>query len=261
MPGESAGQPAIVFPMGGKGERMGALEVSSKALVVLPKVNMTLLEYSVRTWDVDFGRLVLLVPPQYDEIERDISKLENLPCKQKIRYSPDPFHKCGRTKALAGAIDNRSIANGGFFVVHNPDDVLINYEGSFAADVVRRHRENVANGCRATVVTTDSTVHTFTGFRISGDRVTAIEHNPVCDTKAHIGITVFEPELAGEIVAAAREESSSEFEKDMFGRLASESRLGYFVLPRACWIAVNTPKDLSLFEKQYRAPPWASKGP
>lgn len=261
MPGESAGPTAIVFPMGGKGERMGALEVSTKALVLLPKAEMTLLEYSARTWDVDFRRLVLLTPPQYDDIERDISKLENLPCKDKIRYSPDPFHKCGRTKALAGAIENQSIATDGFFVVHNPDDVVINYEGSFAADVVRRHRENVAGGCVATVVTTDSTVHTFTGFRTEGDRVTAIEHNPVCDTKAHVGITVFEPELAGQIVAAAREESSSEFEKDMFGRLASESRLGYFLLPRACWIAVNTPKDLSLFEKEYRTPAWTPRGP
>jgi NDP-sugar pyrophosphorylase family protein len=140
------------------------------------------------------------------------------------------------------------------FIVHNPDDVVINYAGNFAAEVIQRHRENAAAGCLATVVTTDSTVHTFTGFRISGDRVAAIEHNPVCDTKAHVGITLFEPVLADDVVAASRDESSSDFEQDMFADLASQSRLGCFLLPHDCWIAVNTPKDLSLFAKRYPFP-------
>jgi len=231
---------------------MGAIEVPNKALVELPKAGMTLLEYSARIWDLDFERLVLLVPPEYHEIEKAVSSFD-LPCK--VCYSPDPSPKCGRTRALAHAIENHSIPDNRFFIVHNPDDVLVNYEGSFAADVVNRHRENVAGGCVATVVTTDSTVHTFTGFRLGEDRVTAIEHNPVCDTKAHIGITVFEPDLAGDIVEASREESSSDFERDLFGKLASESRLGFFLVPRACWVAINTPKDLSLFAKRFDAPP------
>ena len=249
MSQESAAPPTIVFPMGGKGERMGAIEVSNKALVELPGARMTLLEYSARLWAAESERLVLLVPPEYEEIEKAVSTM-SLP--RKPLYSPDPSPKCGRTKALAAAIENGSIPGDRFFIVHNPDDVVIDYPGSFAADVIRRHRENAAKGCAATVVTTDSTVHTFTGFRIDGERVAQIEHNPVCDTKAHVGITVFEPEMAGEIVKASRDESSSDFEKDAFEKLASRSRLGYFLLPVACWIAVNTPKDLSLFEKRFR---------
>ena len=60
------------------------------------------------------------------------------------------------------------------------------------------------------------------------------------------------PDEKKEIVKASRDESSSDFERDSFEKLASESRLGYFLLPVACWIAVNTPKDLSLFEKRFR---------
>ncbi len=251
MSSQPAGQPTIVFPMGGKGERMGRLQVPTKALVPLAKAGMTLLEYGIRTWSVDFRRVVLLVPPEYGEIEEAVAALD-LGCE--VRYSPDPSHKCGRTKALAGALENGSIAADAFFIVHNPDDVVLNYPGNFAADVVRRHRENAAAGCLATVVTTDSTVHTFTGFQIGEDRVTAIEHNPVCDKKAHIGITLFEPALGAEVVAASRDESSSDFERDMFARLADEGRLGYFLVPHDCWIAVNTPKDLSLFEKKYVPP-------
>ena len=252
MSQEPTAPPTIVVPMGGKGERMGAIEVPNKALVELPGARMTLLEYSARLWAAESEGLVLLVPPEYEEIEKAVSAL-SLP--RKPLYSPDPSPKCGRTKALAAAIENGSIPGDRLFIVHNPDDVVINYPGTFAADVIRRHRENAAKGCAATVVTTDSTVHTFTGFRIDGERVTQIEHNPVCDTKAHVGITVFEPELAGEIVKASRDESSSDFEKDAFEKLAFRSRLGYFLLPVACWIAVNTPKDLSLFEKRFRAAP------
>jgi len=102
-----------------------------------------------------------------------------------------------------------------------------------------------------TVVAVVVVLAAFTGFQLSEDRVTAIEQNPVCDKKAHIGITVFEPVLAGDIVAAARAESSSDFEKDLFGRLASESRLGFFLVPHACWVAINTPKDLGLFGKRF----------
>jgi NDP-sugar pyrophosphorylase family protein len=255
MPDPSAKQPTIVFPMGGKGERMGAVDVSNKALIELPAASMTLLEWSARVWQSNLENLVLLVPPEYQQIEKDISALNDFPGKDKIRYSTDPFPKCGRTKALAGAIENGSIPKDRFFVVHNPDDVVINYPGNFAAEVVQRHRENAAAGCLATVVTTDSTVHTFTGFQISGDRVTGIEHNPVCDKKAHVGITLFEPALADDVVAAARDESSSDFEQDMFADLASGSRLGCFLLPQDCWIAVNTPKDLSLFAKRFRPAP------
>ncbi|MFC1597305.1 NDP-sugar synthase [Planctomycetota bacterium] len=251
MSSQPAGQPTIVFPMGGKGERMGPIDVPTKALVRLPKAGMTLLEYGVRTWNIDFRRVVLLVPPDYREIENAVAAL-NLGCE--VRCSPDPFQKCGRTKALAGAVENGSIAGDAFFIVHNPDDVVINYPGNFAADVVRRHRENAAAGCLATVVTTDSTVHTFTGFQIGGDRVTGIEHNPVCDKKAHIGITLFEPALAADVVAASHDESSSDFERDMFARLAAEGRLGFFLVPHASWIAVNTPKDLGLFDKKYVPP-------
>ena len=254
MSQESAAPPTIVFPMGGKGERMGAIEVPNKALVELPGVKKTLLEYSRLTWNVDVERLVLLMPREADEsFARTKDFVSSLDLRCDVRYSPDPSAKCGRTKALAAAIENGSIPPDRFFIVHNPDEVVINYPGRFAADVIRRHRENAAGGCAATVVTTDSTVHTFTGFRIDGERVARIEHNPVCDTKAHVGITVFEPEMAGEVVKASRDESSSDFEKDSFELLAAESRLGYFLLPVACWIAVNTPKDLSLFEKRFRA--------
>jgi NDP-sugar pyrophosphorylase family protein len=245
-------QPTIVFPMGGKGERMGAIDVPSKALVELPEAEMTLLEWSARVWEGHLERLVLLMPPEYQEIEEYISdNCKKLPCAPLC--SPDPFPKCGRTKALAGAIENGSIPKDRFFVVHNPDDVVINYQGEFAGEVIRRHRENAAAGCLATVVTTDSIVHTFTGFQVSGDRVTGIEHNPVCDKKAHVGITLFEPALADDVMAAARDESSSDFEQDMFADLARQSRLGCFLLPHDCWIAVNTPKDLSLFAKRFRA--------
>ena len=254
MEEQSPASPTIVFPMGGKGERMGAIDVPNKSLVELPGAEMTLLEWSARVWGASLERLVLLVPPEYQEIEKHIAdKCRKLPSTPI--YSPDPFPKCGRTKALAGAIENGSIPRDRVFVVHNPDDVVINYDGDFAAEVIGRHRENAAAGCLATVVTTDSTVHTFTGFQISGDRVTGIEHNPVCDKKAHVGITLFEPALAKDVVAAARDESSSDFEQDVFADLASRSRLGCFLLPHDCWIAVTTPKDLSLFAKRFRAAP------
>ena len=57
------------------------------------------------------------------------------------------------------------------------------------------------------------------------------------------------------VLAAAGDESSSDFEQDMFADLASGSRLGCFLLPHDCWIAVNTPKDLSLFAKRFRSAP------
>jgi NDP-sugar pyrophosphorylase family protein len=248
MSSEPAGRPTIVFPMGGKGERMGPIDVPTKALVSLPKAGVTLLEYCIRTWAIDFSRVVLLVPPQYGEIEEAVGKL-GLDCE--VRYSPDPFEKCGRTKALAGALENGSIDRDSLFIVNNPDDVVINFPGDFAAQALARHRENAAGGCLATVVTTDSTVHTFTAFKIGGDRVTEIEHDPVCDKKAHIGITLFEPALAKQVVAAAAGDKTSDFEKDMFAELAAEGRLGYFLVPLPSWIAVNTKKDLALFEKRY----------
>ena len=85
MPDPSPKQLTIVFPIGGKGERMGAIDVPSKALVKLPEANRTLLEWSAAVWSGQFDSLVLLVPPEYDQIQQGLSQLSSLPPEDKIR--------------------------------------------------------------------------------------------------------------------------------------------------------------------------------
>ena len=246
MPHDGA-VPVLVFPIGGTGERMGSS--GNKALIELPGVGTSILEYSFRTWNTKIDRLVLLVPAEFDDVKEVVDAL-TLPCE--VHYSPDPFPKCGRTRALAHAIETRAIPSDAIAIIHNPDDLILDYPGDFADDVLSCHRQNVSSGSLATVVASDCSVHSFTAFDIDKNRVVAVEHSPVWKKSAHVGITLFEPAILPGIVEASSQGRTSDFERDVFDKLCSDSRLGAFVLRNEYWIAVNTRKDLQLFAERYQ---------
>ena len=61
-----------------------------------------------------------------------------------VRYSEDPGRPVGRGGAIRHALLNGSIPRDKNLIVHNPDDVIALYTGSFPADVVAAHLAGVA---------------------------------------------------------------------------------------------------------------------
>ena len=163
----------------------------------------------------------------------------------KITYSHDPEHPVGRGGAIRKALDNGSIPRTKSLIVHNPDDQIIRYEGSFPRDIVAGHLAGVQKGMLATAVVVDGTPYTYTGMKIDHGVVDQIEMYPYIPIPTHVGVTVFSPSVYDYFTRLFDLTKKIDFESVLFPLLAKERRLYSFMIPGRCWLSVNDPKALA----------------
>ena len=163
-----------------------------------------------------------------------------------IKYSFDPEHPVGKGGAILNALQNGSIPRDHTVIVHNPDDVIINYNGDFARDIISKHIEGVNNGSIATVVAVEETPYAFTGMEIQNNLVTDIEMYPMIPVPTHIGVTVLDPKVYEYFDRLFDLTKKSDFEQVMFPILSQEKKLYASTIPHENWIAVN---DLKAYRK------------
>ncbi|HWS82978.1 MAG TPA: sugar phosphate nucleotidyltransferase [Ktedonobacteraceae bacterium] len=236
----------VALAVGGEGSRLkAATEVKQvhKTALRLPNGD-TMTERTIRMYKEagfhDFVALVFHHAQSVIDVLGDGSHLG-----VHITYSHDPEHPVGRGGAIRNALDNGSMSRTKSLLVHNPDDQIIKYEGSFPRDIVAGHLAGLQKGMLATAVVVDGTPYTYTGMKIDDGVVDQIEMYPYIPIPTHVGVTVFSPNVYDYFRRLFDLTKKVDFESILFPTLAKERRLYSFMIPGKCWLSVNDPKALA----------------
>jgi NDP-sugar pyrophosphorylase family protein len=236
----------VALAVGGEGSRLKAVTDSQqvhKTALRLPN-GETMTERTIRIYrEAGFREFVALVFHHAQSVVDDLGDGSRLGVH--ITYSHDPEHPVGRGGAVRNALDNGSILRTKNLIVHNPDDQIIRYEGSFPRDIVAGHLAGTARGMLATAVVVDGTPYTFTGMKIDRGIVEQIEMYPYIPIPTHVGVTVFSPGIYDYFTRLFDLSKKIDFESVLFPLLAQEKRLYSHMIPGRCWLSVNDPKALA----------------
>lgn len=236
----------VALAVGGEGSRLKAATDSQqvhKTALRLPNGD-TMTERTIRMYrDAGFHDFVALVFHHAQSVIDVLGDGSHLGVH--IAYSRDPERPVGRGGAIRNALDNGSIPGTKSLIVHNPDDQIIRYEGSFPRDIVAGHLAGVQKGSMATAVVVDGTPYTYTGMKIDHGVVEQIEMYPYIPVPTHVGVTVFSPSVYDYFTKLFDLAKKVDFESVLFPLLAQERRLYSFMIPGRCWLSVNDPKALA----------------
>ena len=159
-----------------------------------------------------------------------------------LKYSYDPDRPIGKGGAVLNALENGSIPDDHNLIIHNPDDVVIGFEGSFPRHIVSGHLDGAKNGTIATVVAALSTPYAFSAMKINEGIVKDIETYPEIPLPTHIGVTIFSPETFTYFRNLISLDEKTDFEPVIFPALTEENKLGAVGLSSGAWLAVNEQK-------------------
>jgi len=236
----------VALAVGGEGSRLKAATESQQAhktALRLPNDD-TMAGRTIRMYrDAGFRDFVALVFHHAQSVIDTLGDGSHLGVR--IRYSHDPERPVGRGGAIRNALDNGRIPRTKGLIVHNPDDQIISYEGSFPRDIVAGHLAGIQRGMLATAVVVDGTPYTYTGMKIDRGVVEQIEMYPYIPIPTHVGVTVFSPGVYDYFLKLFDLTKKVDFESVLFPLLAQEKRLYSFMIPGRCWLSVNDPKALA----------------
>lgn len=201
----------------------------------------TMIEMVIRMYrDAGFKEFVALVYHKAETVEQLLGDGSDLGVR--ITYSYDPEKPVGKGGAVRNAVDNGSIPRGKYLIVHNPDDVVIDYKGNFPRDIVAGHLTGEKKGHIATVVVVEETPYAFSAMKVVDSSVEEIEMYPMIPIPTHMGVTIFSPSVYSYFDMLFDYTVKSDFEKVLFPILSNEKKLYSVSIPENNWIAVNNPK-------------------
>ena len=240
-----AANSVVALPVGGEGTRLRAVTDAlgiQKNAILLPN-GESMIERTIRMYrDDGFREFVALVfhgKHSIVDLLQDGSRLG-----VRVRYSEDPGMPIGRGGAILHALAGGVIPRGKSLIVHNPDDVIARYHGSFPRDIVAAHLGGRRRGAVATAIMVAGARMPYTGMRLKNGIVEEVSPYPFVPIPAHIGVTLFSPEvfaLFDELFDLSRR---TDFESVLFPRLAQEGKLYSALIPTETWFQVNDPKSL-----------------
>lgn len=235
----------VALPVGGAGSRLrsvtDALGIQKNALR-LPN-GETLIERTIRMYrDEGFHEFVALVFHSKDSIVNLLDDGSRLGVR--VVYSEDPGTPVGRGGAIRHALENGAIPRAQSLIVHNPDDVIARYPGSFPRDVVAAHLAGVRRGAIATAIMVEGARMPYTGMRLNNGIVEEVTAYPFVPIPAHIGVTVFSSAVYRLFDDLFDLTHRTDFEGVLFPVLARERKLFSAIIPTESWFQVNDPKSL-----------------
>ena len=238
----------IVLMAGGESSRFQSVpgsETTNKNSFKLPNGD-TMIEMCIRMYKTaGFTNFVALLYHKSNTIT-DLLK-DGSELGVNIAYSYDPDMPVGKGGAILNAIKNGSIPSDHTIIVHNPDDVILNFDGSFPDYIAQEHDKGIQNGTTATVVVVKETPYAYTGMTLDNGFVKDIEMYPMVKIPTHIGVTILDPKCFEYFEKLFDLTKKSDFEQVLFPILASESKLFSASIPNANWLAVN---DLKAYKKK-----------
>lgn len=201
----------------------------------------TMIEMTIRMYaKAGFKNFTALVYHKAQTISKLLGKGEKYGVN--IKYSYDPEKPVGKGGAVLNALLNGSIPETHNLIVHNPDDVIINYNGSFPQDIAKGHLNGTQKGMFATVVVVEETPYPYTGMQIKDSVIEKIEMYPMIPIPTHIGVTVFSPKCYSLFGENFDLEHKSDFESVLFPIIAKKRKLYAVSIASETWLAVNNLK-------------------
>lgn len=232
----------VVLMSGGESSRFREVSNTSDAnknAFKLPNGD-TMIEMTIRMYkEGGFKNFVVLAYHQAKSLEDILGNGEGLGVNISFSYDPGPVGKGG---AIRNAFEKGFISNDNYIIIHNPDDMILNYEGSFPKYVVSGHLQNETEGSVATVVIVEETPYSYTGMNVVNNKVTQIEMYPMVPIPTHIGVTIMSPGTYNYFLKNFDYSKKSDFEKVLFPILSSEGKLSAVSIPEDNWLAVNNLK-------------------
>ncbi len=230
----------IVLMAGGESSRFSEVTNGSavnKNAYVLPN-GETMIEMAIKMYrEAGFRNFVASVFHNAHSIENILGDGAKLGVS--IRYSYDPEKPVGKGGAIKYALNQNLIPKNHYFIVHNPDDVILDFNGNFPRYIAQGHLDQEK---LATVVIVEETPYTFTGMKIIDNVVHQIEMYPQIPIPTHIGITIMAPEVRPYFDKHFDLNKKADFESVLFPILAKKKQLSAVSIPTDCWIAVNNAK-------------------
>jgi NDP-sugar pyrophosphorylase family protein len=239
-----ADKAVVVLMAGGESTRyaavLGDLKVHKNAHE-LPNGD-TMIEMAIRTYrDAGIKKFVALVYHNAHSIEDRLGDGSSLGVT--ITYSHDPEPPAGKGGAIRNALEKGFIPADCYVIVANPDDVILDFPGSYARFIGEAHLAGEQKGMLATAVLACGQPYASTGMMVVDNVVVDTEMYPMIPVPAHVGITVFSPALLPRFYELFSLTEKSDFEKKLFPILASENKLWSAGLLEGIWIAVNDLKS------------------
>lgn len=213
---------------------------SNKNSLKLPNGD-TMLEMTIRMYrDAGLKDFIALV---YHESEGIIDLLgDGSKLGVNISYCHDPEKPVGKGGAVRNALDRGFIKQDKYLIVHNPDDVILDFKDEFVKHIISGHLSGEKKGKIASVVVVEETPYSYTGMKIVNNEITQIEMYPMVPLPTHIGVTVFSPSVFKFFKELFDLTKKSDFEKVLFPVLAEKKLLYGVSIPSRSWIAVNNLK-------------------
>jgi NDP-sugar pyrophosphorylase family protein len=241
---EFADNTVVALMAGGESSRyaavLGGAQIQKNAHE-LPNGD-TMIEMAIRAYrDAGIKRFVALVYYSANSVEERLGDGSKLGVE--IIYSQDPEPQAGKGGAIRNALDNGSIPPGCNLIVANPDDVVLDFPGSYVRFIGEAHLEGQAKGMLATAVLAPGQPYAATGMMVVDNAVVDSQMYPLIPVPAHVGISVFSPEILPRFLELFSLSKKNEFEQVLFPLLAQEKKLWAAGLTKGTWIAVNDLKS------------------
>jgi len=202
----------------------------------------TMIEMAIRQYrDVGIKKFVALVYHHAHTIQDRLGDGSALGVE--IVYSQDPEPPAGKGGAIRNALENGSIPQNHHLMVVNPDDVILDFPGSFVRFMGEAHLEGEKKGMLATAVLAPGQAYAATGMMVVDNVVQDTQMYPLIPVPAHAGMTVFSPEILPRFLDLFSLTKKCDFEQVLFPLLAQEGKLWSAGLTKGTWIAVNDLKS------------------
>lgn len=241
---EFANNTVVALMAGGESSRYAAVlngKKVQKNAHELPNGD-TMIEMAIRMYrDAGFKKFVALVYHHAHSIEDRLGDGKSLGVEIKYCHDPDP--PAGKGGAIRNALEQGFVPGGSNLIVANPDDVILNFPGSFVRYVGNAYIEGEKKGMLATAVLAPGQAYAATGMMVVDNKVVDTQMYPFIPIPAHIGVTIFSPKILPRFKKLFSLSEKSDFEQVLFPILASEKKLWSVGLTKGVWIAVNDLKS------------------
>lgn len=234
----------VVLMAGGESSRFSSVldgAAAHKTAFELPNGD-TMIEMTIRMYrDAGIKKFVAAVSHNAHSIKERLGDGSSMGVE--LAYSHDPEHPVGKGGAIRHALENGSIPNDYNLIVVNPDDVILDFPGSFPRYICEAHIEGTKQGMVATAVLAVGQALASTGMMVRDNAVVDTQMYPFIPIPAHAGMTIFSPAAYPRFRELFSLKEKTDFEQVLFPLLASENKLWSAGLMDGTWIAVNDLKS------------------